>query len=142
MKEAFELTAGDGDPDDSNRNFTSLFDLMTIPPSMNNDTNPISIDFAITDNSPNQDWKKTRKKFNPDLHVTEQYGPVTILRGVLAVALIRSPVTPIRRSTEYASTRAPRLAYAGFVRLVLTAKRCPFLCRSGQVSYVSSLEIR
>ena len=37
LTEAFQVSVGNGDPDESNEEFTSLFDLMRTPPVMDSD---------------------------------------------------------------------------------------------------------
>ena len=89
LTEAFQVSVGNGDPDESNEEFTSLFDLMTTPPVMDPDcSKPVSIDFALssgTDQIMYQEWSRigptSHDGFNcPDSIVTNQYGPVTILK--------------------------------------------------------------
>ena len=47
IKRAFQNSVGNGDPDEPDSHFTSLFDLMTVPPSMRiNDANTATIDYS------------------------------------------------------------------------------------------------
>ena len=57
MKEAFQATVGNGDPDESSTSFTSLFDLMTTAPTMDNSSSDtFSMDFAISDIATTNKW--------------------------------------------------------------------------------------
>ena len=101
LKEAFQIAVGDGDPDEPEAHFTSLFDLMTTPPSMEDcDANVISATHGFHVDSQScdlshvtMDWNHNKNKmdsfgttnhgsfFNPDFVMTEHYGPVTMLKS-------------------------------------------------------------
>ena len=85
MKEAFQVAVGNGDPDEAESNYTSLFDLMTTPPSMDSSEDFMSIDFAISDRTrcPLMDeWNPKNNVYgDPDTIVTGNYGTLTVLKG-------------------------------------------------------------
>ena len=89
--EAFQISVENGDPDEPAPNFTSLSDPMTTPPEMNDDNSDlVSIDFAINDYSVVQSrWNSNRHlnkigyvNFNYDLVITDNYGSVTKLKEI------------------------------------------------------------
>ena len=80
MKEAFQLSVGNGDPDEPEAHFTSLFDLMSTPPNMeSNDADVVSIDLAVSNSAESliargwiqSDTDVVRKYWDPDLVATE-----------------------------------------------------------------------
>ena len=65
LTEAFQLSVGNGDPDEPESTFTSLFDLMITPDINEGDPNLVSIDYLVYDDSRgNSRWNSSRQSNN------------------------------------------------------------------------------